>query len=165
MWGGISLWLWFGCLCWLVMLNIYSTVTCWSSTCLLWQSVYSGLLLVFKSCNFSYIYIYTHIYGCVNSLFCLDISSSLDIWLANVFSIPYLSLVLQGNCAIKWMMRFCPPALVFRSLKVLIDKHILWCLYSYSDNLKVLIRKPCGLNPKENSLRFQHYSQRGPQTY
>ena len=29
-------WLWFAFLSWLLMFNIYSTFTCWPSTCLLW---------------------------------------------------------------------------------------------------------------------------------
>ena len=155
MWGGISLWLWCAFLCWLVMLNIYSKCTCWPSTCLLWQTVYSGLLPVFKSCI-----------GLCEFLVWLNITSSLGIWFAHVFSIPYLNSVLQGNCTIKWVMRFCPPAIVFRShLGFDWQTYFLWYLYLDGDNLKLLMRKPHGLNPKENSLRLPHYPRRGPQTY
>ena len=65
---------------WLVMLSNFSSA-CWPSACLLWKSVYSGPLSIFKSDCLGFLILH-----CMHSLYILDINPSLHISFANIFS-------------------------------------------------------------------------------
>ena len=78
-WGDISLWFWFAFPWWLTMLSIFSCA-CWLSVCLLWETVYSGLLPIFKSsCLFLML-------SCMSCFYILNINPLCVISFANIFS-------------------------------------------------------------------------------
>ena len=88
--------LWHVVFWWLTILNIFSCAS-WSSVCLLWKNVYSGLLPIFKIGLFVFL-----VMRYMVCLYILDISSLLVISFENIFSnlVCYLFILLMVSFAV-----------------------------------------------------------------